>query len=73
MELITGIGGFDMLLHTIVSMEDIFATNSAADIKTEKINGGHTEYEKVNGEYKLRRLISTDPAMYLKKQYQPSE
>lgn len=61
-----------MVLHTIIGMDDIFATNSAADIKTEAIKGGVVEYEKVNGEYKLRRLVSTDPSMYLDKRYQPT-
>ena len=58
-----------MILHSIVSPSDIFC-NTGSPLP-------HPEYRAVDGGIveleagRIRRLISTDPAMYLDKRYMP--
>lgn len=58
-----------MILHSIVSLSDIFCNTdgSPAPAQYRAVNGGIVELE--NG--RVKRLISTDPAMYLDKRYMP--
>ena len=58
-----------MILHSIVSLSDIFCNtdSSPTPAKYRAVNGGIVELE--NG--RVKRLISTDPAMYLDKRYMP--
>ena len=58
-----------MILHSIVSLSDIFCNTDVQAPAPEyrQINGGLIEVE--NG--KVRRLISTDPRLYLDKRYFP--
>ena len=58
-----------MILHSIISPADIFCNMDAQERSTEykRIDGGILELE--NG--CVRRLISTDPRLYLDARYQP--
>ena len=58
-----------MILHSIVSLSDIFCNtdSSPAPAQYRAVNGGIVELE--NG--RVKRLISTDPAMYLDRRYMP--
>lgn len=63
-----------MILHTIIDEAAVFgnaAEDSGAQMLTKKVNGGLVQMTKHNGGYRMERLFSTDPAMYLKKEYQP--
>ena len=60
-----------MILHSIVSLSDIFYNNST-DVREgapvyKRIDGGLLEIR--NGA--VNRLISTDPGLYLDSRYQP--
>lgn len=54
------------MIHTIVSLEEVFAQNMDLQVTTEKTSFGYAEYVTTQGKKQLRRLISTDPAQYLK-------
>lgn len=54
------------MIHTIVSLDDVFAHNGDIQVSTEKTSFGYAEYITTEGKKQLRRLISTDPAQYLK-------
>ena len=58
-----------MILHSIVSIPDIFCnTESSLPCREYRtVNGGILELE--GG--RIKRLISTDPAMYLDRRYMP--
>lgn len=58
-----------MLIHSIVSLSDIFCNteNACPPPEYRAVNGGIVEIE--GG--RVRRLISTDPAMYLDRRYMP--
>lgn len=64
-----------MVIHSIVSLSDIFYYSGekecsyTAEIKP--IQGGYLEISEQGGEKRIRRLISTNPALYLDKRYQP--
>ncbi len=64
-----------MVIHSIVSLSDIFYNESENEggYKAEimQIQGGYLEICGQNGEKCIRRLISTNPALYLDKRYQP--
>lgn len=64
-----------MVIHSIVSLSDIFYNESESEgsYKAEimQIQGGYLEICGQNGEKCIRRLISTNPALYLDKRYQP--
>ena len=59
-----------MLIHSIVSPSDIFCNmdRTAPEISYKQIKGGILELDGT----KVRRLISTDPRLYLDKRYKPS-
>lgn len=59
-----------MIIHSVISPDDIFF-NAVSAARTIKIDGGFLETEETGGEIRVRRLISTDPSMYLKKEYYP--
>ncbi len=58
-----------MLLHSIVSLSDIFCNTdmTAPEITYRQINGGILELDGT----RVRRLISTDPRLYLDPRYCP--
>ena len=58
-----------MILHSIVSPRDIFynRTDNVRPAEYRRISGGLVELD--NG--RVKRLISTDPKMYLDKRYFP--
>ena len=58
-----------MLLHSIVSLSDIFCNTDMAvpEITYRQINGGILELDGT----RVRRLISTDPRLYLDPRYCP--
>lgn len=60
-----------MLIHSIVSENDIFCINDICMPVYENINGGFLEIENKNGTRGIKRLYSTDPYMYLDKRYMP--
>lgn len=69
-----------MPLYTIISEYDIMGINEAdylVETKpiggTNAIGGGYVETLVINGKPQVRRLISTDPSLYLDKRYQPGE
>ncbi|MBQ9947519.1 MAG: hypothetical protein IJO91_03935 [Oscillospiraceae bacterium] len=59
------------MIHTIVSLDDVFASHEAISTDLQKTSNGYAEYITVNGRRQLRRIISTDPAEYLKAENQP--
>lgn len=62
-----------MPIHSIISEYDIFRSDKMPETMVKQVEGGAVEYIKVNGQYHLNRLISTNPQMYLEKRYQPTE
>ncbi len=56
------------MMHTIISLSDIFAGSDNTDIITELSDNGYREYVTVNGKRHLRRCFSTDPQDYLRLQ-----
>lgn len=63
-----------MPLHTIVSEFDVFGSpDDGYSAETRPLEGtvGFVEVLTVNGKAQVRRLISTDPRLYLDKRYQP--
>lgn len=65
-----------MVLYSIVDVADVL-TEAAYQPMTEKINirkinGGFVECQRcINGVERVKRLYSTDPALYLDKRYYP--
>ena len=57
-----------MILHTIISPNDIFYAPSGEQISCEEISGRYLEWEGPGTARKLRRLISTNPADFLNPQ-----
>lgn len=65
-----------MILYTPLPMEMIFQEHDANFPKQEtiEIEGGLLLVEPVSdNQYKIVRLISSDPQLYLKQQYAPGE
>ncbi|MGN0597987.1 MAG: YlzJ-like family protein [Ruminiclostridium sp.] len=62
-----------MPIYSIISDYDIFRTEEQPEKMVKQVEGGTVEYIKVNGQYRLNRLFSTNPQMYLDKRYQPTE
>ena len=61
------------MIHTIISLDDVFASQQTENIVTERISCGYAEYRSVNGKRALSRVISTDPRVYLESRYQPTK
>lgn len=61
-----------MILYSIISPDDIFCTGDSPKISFKAIKGGLIEYSEQDGVKTARRLISTDPFMYLDSRYSPS-
>ncbi len=59
------------MIHSVVSLSDVFASREEVSSELQKTPCGYAEYITVNGRRQLRRLISTDPAEYLKSENQP--
>lgn len=59
------------MIHTIVSLDDVFASPQTEWSVIEQISCGYAEYRGVNGKRVLSRVISTDPRVYLESRYQP--
>ncbi len=60
-----------MLIHSIVSENDIFFTDGISSPVFRNINGGLIEVDNSVGAGQIRRLHSTNPHLYLEKRYQP--
>lgn len=68
-----------MILHTIISEDDIFSVENSNNIDNKNdgitqylnIAGGRIEYNINNGQKQVVRLFSTDPSLYLKDEYTP--
>lgn len=64
-----------MLLYTIMPYQAIFGQDTETDTELETgfsaINGGFVEWTRVNGERRISRVESTDPSVYLQKEYMP--
>lgn len=60
-----------MLIHSIVSDNDIFFTDSVSKPVYENINGGFIEFENGCCVRRIKRLYSTNPYMYLDSRYLP--
>lgn len=54
-----------MILHTIVSPNDIFYMPPDETVSCEEKSGRYLEWEGAGPSRRLRRLISTDPADFL--------
>lgn len=60
------------MIHSIISMDDIFFTENTVRTEYQKIGGGLLELNTVGGEKRVCRLHSTDPYLYLNRRYSPS-
>ncbi len=64
-----------MVIHSIVSLSDIFYNSGESEYgytaETRPIQDGWLEISEQGGEKRIRRLISTNPALYLDKRYLP--
>lgn len=68
-----------MILYTVIPMESIFdsetetsvAENSSAEVEIEQGRAKLLAQPLPGGQYKITRLISTDPQDYLKLEWQP--
>lgn len=61
-----------MILYSIISPDDIFCTGELSKTGFCSVKGGVVEYVERDGVKTVRRLISTDPFMYLNSRYSPS-
>lgn len=63
-----------MVLYSIIDIADVFSENhKEAQCVLKQIDGGFVELYSgtLSGENKVRRLYSTNPALYLDKRYYP--
>lgn len=60
-----------MLIHSIISENDIFFTNSVSQPVFRNIDGGLLEIDDADDVRRIKRLFSTNPYLYLDKRYQP--
>ena len=60
------------MLYTVISEYDVFCSDSPKRNYTD-ISGGKIEYTVSGRNKKIVGLFSTDPAMYLCKDYQPGK
>ena len=61
-----------MLFHTIINELDILGLSSVEyKVEALPIKGGIVEAVNENGSLEVRRLISTDPYLYLDNKYSP--
>lgn len=58
-----------MILHTVVGIDALFPTQ-LSEPQTLCINGSFVEVDCGDGRCVIRRLVSTDPKMYLKDSFQ---
>ncbi len=59
------------MIHSIISMDDIFFTENTVRTEYQPIGGGLLELNTVDGEKRVCRLHSTDPYLYLNRRYSP--
>lgn len=60
-----------MFLHTIVPPEQIFPANGGEAYEYQNLHNSIVQGVRENGGFTVRRLISTDPAMYLDPRFAP--
>lgn len=63
-----------MVLYSIIDIADVLCENhNEAQCVLKQINGGFVELHSstLSGENKVKRLYSTNPALYLDKRYYP--
>lgn len=61
-----------MILYSIIDPSDIFCTGEPPKTGFTAVKGGLVEYTEQGGVKTVRRLISTDPFMYLDSRYSPT-
>lgn len=59
------------MIHSIISMDDIFFTENTVRTEYRPIGGGLLELSTVDGKKQIRRLHSTDPYLYLDRRFSP--
>ena len=62
-----------MILHTIIGEEDIFFSQAEYTKETVQMDGMHIECCVSNGERRVDRIISTNPADYINAAYMPGK
>lgn len=65
-----------MVLYSIIDIADVLYEKNNYNVKTtvRKVDGGFVELQgsiAASGKEKVRRLYSTNPALYLDKRYYP--
>lgn len=61
-----------MIIHSIVPIELLSEQSTAPTASIRQIDGGYIEgVETVGGGFKATRLFTTNPALYLKNEYNP--
>lgn len=61
-----------MIIHSIVSMEDIFATEYAPQTQVKRIGNSFINIDTSGDNGIVKSIFSTNPADYLNKKYQPN-
>lgn len=59
------------MIHSIISMDDIFFTENTVRTEYRPIDGGLLELNTVGGKKQIRRLHSTNPYLYLDRRFSP--
>lgn len=59
------------MIHSIVSLDDIFYNENAVKTEFRKVDGGLLEVVSGDAQNRTFRLHSTDPYLYLSKRYFP--
>ena len=60
-----------MVIHSITPPEMLMEQSAQPSLETRPVNGGYLEGHQTPGGFQMTRIWSTDPAMYLKKEYTP--
>ncbi len=60
-----------MLIHSVTPPHMLIEQPSLPSLETRAIDGGYMEMYKTPQGLQMARLCSTDPSMYLRKEYSP--
>ena len=60
-----------MIIHSVAPINALTEEPQMQKSVARPINGGYVEGIETPGGFQLTRLISTDPALYLKKDFNP--
>lgn len=61
-----------MIIHSIVSMEDIFVTEYAPQTEVKRVGNSFINIDTSGENSRVKSIFSTKPADYLNKKYQPN-